>query len=160
MASKFLIGGKLDWKRISGGLCLRNHTFIDIIFLVGMAPIPLHQFKSCYFSNKDLSLSWCVMLSHYAWINSLFCSYFLVRRNSGCLCVFKVKYNFSSISNKVVYLYRLLKLIKLSLFKSQILSSFIFCQLERINLWTSLTIIISKCNLIPEETYKWIRLIK
>ena len=78
----FSIGGKLDWKRILGGLCLRNHTFIDIIFLVGMAPIPLHQFKSCYFSNNDLSLSWYVMLSHYAWINSLSFSYFLVRRNS------------------------------------------------------------------------------
>ena len=38
----------------------------------------------------------------------------------------KVKYNFSAISNKVVYLYRLLKLIKLSLFKSQSVSSFIF----------------------------------
>ena len=36
----------------------------------------------------------------------------------------------------------------------------LFLKLERINLWISLTIIISKCNLIPEETYKWIRLIK
>ena len=45
------------------------------------------------------------------------------------------------------------------LFNSQILF-FLYFKLERINLWTSLTIIISKCNLIPEETYKWIRLIK
>ena len=52
----FSIGGKLDWKRILGGLCLRNHTFTDIIFLVGMAPIPLHHIKDCYFSNDDLSL--------------------------------------------------------------------------------------------------------
>ena len=78
----FSIGGKLDWKRILGGLCLRNHTFTDIIFLVGMAPIPLHQFKACYFSNNDLSLSCYIMLSYYAWINSLFFSYFLVRGNS------------------------------------------------------------------------------
>ena len=118
----FSIGGKLDWKRISGGLCLRNHTFIDIIFLMGMAPIPLHQFKACYFSNNDLSLSCYIMLSYYAWINSLFffLSYGQEKFCLGCICVPREKYHFSGISNKVVHLYRLVKLIKLSLFKSQL----------------------------------------
>ena len=41
----FSIGGKLEWKRILGGLCLRNHTFTDITFLVGMTPIPLKSSK-------------------------------------------------------------------------------------------------------------------
>ena len=45
---------------------------------------------------------------------------------SWLICVPREKYHFSGISNKVVHLYRLVKLIKLSLFKSQIVSSFIF----------------------------------